>query len=801
MGWPWRLAMMVDPRVSEPVRAEIMKEFWETPEELLDPLLSVRFRNRLRSVEDLRLPHVVLALRTWVASVRLSIASVEWCHGRNRRRSHESNSWASFVSQYLNMESLIRLDVSEKSLQRKGMRHEPAGAIEPAQANDKSKRKPRILTPLDIFRFEYYDQQAALCRVCNPAKCWPQVHSLWDALPDEMKEHYVNESELGIVRKPRAKAKPQARLHVAAGVALLAIDDLPAAGEADVESALVHDVSQFLLIPKAPTIEEMLSAERPYGVRPAARPQASERTQLPLSVEQFAEGLSCRQDDEGGRPSIKASAKAFIDFVTRIGKPDPGFPKEVEYPRRFLGSWCTAYRYPLGHDVAFWDAHSKIERMSAEFIKTICKPAEIFGHDVLVAIEATHERAEGGVATLVIVAHACSSIGRIATTPERHEFIVCSPTLALPHSYEETILRYARHPVIACRPVPWCRGEPLVGRLWHETSQGLATYVLESLGRGSTIIDLRLRRVKNRLFEGDGFRLLGVDAAFDMPKSPSTGSCPRDDDDDAPPPADDDMDWAAIGKMRAQPTRKRATRQFVAQPPRVVAPNLDEMAVISDFVQEDFFSAIDQLPHDSDSSGSLFYSDDEFGIPNGGKERPLFGPASAAPPAPAPAPASPFAPAPTPPIGIYVVGGSSSSSSGGPVAEVTLDFQRANCMELLKLENVALTVCDTLQFRMGDDWRIFQAGRPSSDWDVAGVAVGQIRCTFSGQTLDMQCNNPKHKEAGSKYRCKFMLQCTADMSKTEAALCKWLIAGITMTKDEHAEARVPLRAEWKKNKK
>lgn len=102
MTYPWRLAGFADNRVSLAERQRRADEFWALPAEALDPFCSVRLRARLGSPGELFAPEVQMALRRWAWSVRLSIAPVEWIHGRNRRRSDQSATWAGFAAQYLN---------------------------------------------------------------------------------------------------------------------------------------------------------------------------------------------------------------------------------------------------------------------------------------------------------------------------------------------------------------------------------------------------------------------------------------------------------------------------------------------------------------------------------------------------------------------------------------------------------------------------------------------------------------------------------------------------------------------------
>lgn len=108
MSWPWRLALFVDERLTLEVRRSFAEQFMAMPPDALDEHCSRRLRARLSSVEDFFAPEMQIALRRWAWSVRLSIAPVEWTHGRNRRRTDHSMTWAGFVAQYLNQDLVCR---------------------------------------------------------------------------------------------------------------------------------------------------------------------------------------------------------------------------------------------------------------------------------------------------------------------------------------------------------------------------------------------------------------------------------------------------------------------------------------------------------------------------------------------------------------------------------------------------------------------------------------------------------------------------------------------------------------------
>lgn len=100
-------------------------------------------------------------------------------------------------------------------------------------------------------------------------------------------------------------------------------------------------------------------------------------------------------------------------------------------------------------------------------------------------------------------------------------------------------------------------------------------------------------------------------------------------------------------------------------------------------------------------------------------------------------------------------------------------------------------ICRRLAFEKAEvPWRLVQRGPPSGGWDVDGAVLGRLTVTFGGRTLQAVCANPRHSP-----RCKLLLNMRGDMPATEARLLRWLIVGVTVSRDDHMRGREVIKAE------
>lgn len=152
-------------------------------------------------------------------------------------------------------------------------------------------------------------------------------------------------------------------------------------------------------------------------------------------------------------------------------------------------------------------------------------------------------------------------------------------------------------------------------------------------------------------------------------------------------------------------------------------------------------------------------------------------------PAPMPPHSPQRGPAPAP-------GSSSYASPPGVLDDGRLHAVRMACISECvgwSTEEISRLLCFG---KAEKPWRLVQRGPPSSGWDVAGAVLGRLTVTFGGRTLQALCSNPGHSP-----KCKLLLNVWGDMLATEAHLLRWLIFGVTVSRDEHLQCREAIKAE------
>ena len=178
MCFPWRLVGCADNFLTADAQLAIFKEFLLFPLDRLDPHFSRKFRRFIEArAEGERVHESIINTALWLRrfllrwswSVRMTMAMVEFMHGRNRRRCCNGTSWPTFLSDYL--------------LDESGLRFPSASGIRKVETivkrNDKPK-EPRVRKKIgtDVFREEYHATQKAAggstqFGLMKTARSWP----------------------------------------------------------------------------------------------------------------------------------------------------------------------------------------------------------------------------------------------------------------------------------------------------------------------------------------------------------------------------------------------------------------------------------------------------------------------------------------------------------------------------------------------------------------------------------------------------------------------------------------------------
>jgi len=190
--WPWLLASLADERISLAERRKLAVEFFQAPAEKLDKFFSLRLRARLRSAEDCFSEEVQDAIKHWAWSVRCSIADTEYVHGRNHRRAHPGQSWASFAASHISAEA--RLSHTEAQESQKAQ----AKAAQPSLLGTASRKRVRKKSAVDVFRSEWFAQQKAAGRPMNPTTCHREIKDAFESLPEYARKSYDVEAAVSL---------------------------------------------------------------------------------------------------------------------------------------------------------------------------------------------------------------------------------------------------------------------------------------------------------------------------------------------------------------------------------------------------------------------------------------------------------------------------------------------------------------------------------------------------------------------------------------------------------------------------
>lgn len=199
LAWPWRLAQLVDPRVAVESRRNIGEEFVAFPMNQLDTYFSQRVRRLLAEHPDRDLMSAFWnkVLLSWGHSVLLSIAPVEFVHGRNRRRSNRDTCWTTFVANYLLQEGKLHFDTLAEELPADAD-IAPHGVLvesDVARTMVKGFRKQSALT---VFCREYAAQQCAIGRRFNWIRQMVECKEKYSELTDPRREIYEEQAALSL---------------------------------------------------------------------------------------------------------------------------------------------------------------------------------------------------------------------------------------------------------------------------------------------------------------------------------------------------------------------------------------------------------------------------------------------------------------------------------------------------------------------------------------------------------------------------------------------------------------------------
>eukprot|EP00974_Lingulodinium_polyedra_P021108 2039022-Lingulodinium_polyedra.AAC.1 len=279
----------------------------------------------------------------------LTIADVEWKHGRHRARcnDHGKTAWSTFVSSAINQEAKILHD-------RLYRQNNPAKKQSRQELQDEDARTSdtylRAQNALQLYRIDCIRRDQHLPkppRFCTTAY-WTKVKEEFAALPEERRAAYEKEAET-TKETAQAARKSAKREREAEVVAALPGSVVEAAGPQLADGAVGAESDEVAQRPMLATAHLHLSGERPGGTRPpaplAGHGQANLLSKLSAYAGEvdapyaLAERLLERhlRDDAGDRRSMAAVSRDFQQaantMVGNMSAAEDGFPSQVTYAR------------------------------------------------------------------------------------------------------------------------------------------------------------------------------------------------------------------------------------------------------------------------------------------------------------------------------------------------------------------------------------------------------------------------------------------------------------------------------------
>ena len=101
------------------------------------------------------------ALFLWASTITLSVAPLEYQHGRNRRRAHHNQHWPHFVAQSVNAEQKLQLAMHKAGLEE-AVSASQRKRQQRTHGDDGHPKRSRQESAYSVFRQEEIDRRKAL---------------------------------------------------------------------------------------------------------------------------------------------------------------------------------------------------------------------------------------------------------------------------------------------------------------------------------------------------------------------------------------------------------------------------------------------------------------------------------------------------------------------------------------------------------------------------------------------------------------------------------------------------------------
>jgi hypothetical protein len=226
----WRLVQLCDPRVAESDKDRLAQEWDASHACCLAPGFARELKKMQVTGEEMRTSfvwrHFLLQFGRLVSQ---QVCDIEWRHGRNRRRSHQSGQtrFNTFVAEATLAEA--RLQHAARAVLReresRPLHHHAAAGLKRAEVQDESDRGRTLLraqTPQEMHRWDWMRAQKALGNSFSAAHAstWEAWRQAFQELPGEQRQLYEQRSAMSkmmakVNRRRRKDSQQQHQQHAA----------------------------------------------------------------------------------------------------------------------------------------------------------------------------------------------------------------------------------------------------------------------------------------------------------------------------------------------------------------------------------------------------------------------------------------------------------------------------------------------------------------------------------------------------------------------------------------------------------
>lgn len=496
---------------------DIGKQYEAAAQVDLDTYFTSRIRLRVPSWRDVLLNSKLLKFfLAWCRSHRLTVAPIEFCNGRDKRRADSSMSFDTFaalcVIEETNQLQQQHADVDADDEVDCSAIAAAEGVVE--ERREKRPKRIRRKTAYDIFRLLYGDEQKTLGLTYNPCASDDinDMKAAFTALPAEKLEALEDEAKY----MPDIPWRDYAAMRRGG---MLALGDIPRPDMPALEdiSRLEPPVCDTLAIARArPPISLtgwLVSSTSDMQVVDFQAPptalfqRPSWAPSMVLTTEKFVAELPVVVGPAGcRRPSVLGAFRQWKTATSHIASSSIALPKADNYAG--VGRSCPALQ--TNHHP---NSVAQLRQRLVGLLDEACK------HEVYL-IACVVELAEDGPGLLPLnymtIAHLASGNKAVGTVPARMNFMMLEFLTGDGAHVVGSVLRYLRLPPVESKDLKYTeftKATVVSGPIHHLSLDGFCRACIYSAPANSQFHCVKLLRLHATLKDGDQFVITDMNDA------------------------------------------------------------------------------------------------------------------------------------------------------------------------------------------------------------------------------------------------------------------------------------------------